>query len=52
MSKSRSTVPDRIKEVAKEDFDQAKVLARDAIRSAAYMYPFKVGTTIFGEGLA
>jgi len=35
------TVPDRVKEVAKEDFDQAKELARDALRSAAYLYPFK-----------
>ncbi len=36
------TVPDRVKAVAKEDFDQARELARDAIRSAAYLYPFKV----------
>ena len=42
MSESRVTVPDRVKEVAKEDFDQAKELARDAIRSAAYLYPIKV----------
>jgi hypothetical protein len=37
-------VPDKVKEVAKEDFDQAKQLASDAIRSAAYLYPFKVIT--------
>lgn len=42
MSESRSRVPDKVKEVAKEDFEQAKVLARDAFRSAAYLYPFKV----------
>jgi len=41
MSESRVTVPERVKEVAKEDFDQAKELARDAIRSAAYLYPIK-----------
>ncbi|KAF1838533.1 hypothetical protein BDW02DRAFT_627058 [Decorospora gaudefroyi] len=41
MSESRMRVPDKVKEVAKEDFGQAKQLASDAIRSAAYMYPFK-----------
>jgi hypothetical protein len=35
-------VSSKVKEVAKEDFDQAKALAQDAIRSAAYLYPFKV----------
>jgi hypothetical protein len=35
-------VSNKVKEVAKEDFDQAKALAQDAIRSAAYLYPFKV----------
>jgi len=39
-------VPDRVKEVAQEDFDKAKQLAQDAIRSAAYLYPFKVRTAI------
>ncbi|KAH7405683.1 hypothetical protein DE146DRAFT_420467 [Phaeosphaeria sp. MPI-PUGE-AT-0046c] len=34
-------VSTKVKEVAKEDFDQAKALAQDAIRSAAYLYPFK-----------
>jgi hypothetical protein len=34
-------VSNKVKEVAKEDFDQAKALAQDAIRSAAYLYPFK-----------
>ncbi|CBX94924.1 hypothetical protein IAQ61_008366 [Plenodomus lingam] len=34
-------VPDRVKEVAREDFDKAKQLASDAVRSAAYLYPFK-----------
>ncbi|KAF2131888.1 hypothetical protein P153DRAFT_364366 [Dothidotthia symphoricarpi CBS 119687] len=32
---------ERVKEVAKEDFEQAKVLAQDAVRSGAYLYPFK-----------
>jgi hypothetical protein len=45
MSESRMRVPDKVKEVAKEDFDQAKQLASDAIRSAAYLYPFKVSYT-------
>jgi hypothetical protein len=35
-------VSNKVKEVAKEDFEQAKALAQDAIRSAAYLYPFKV----------
>lgn len=41
-SRSRVQVPDKVKQVAREDFEQAKVLANDAIRSAAYLYPFKV----------
>ncbi|CAA9965226.1 hypothetical protein CFE70_009068 [Pyrenophora teres f. teres 0-1] len=41
MSESRMRVPDKIKEVAKEDFEQAKELATDAVRSGAYLYPFK-----------
>jgi hypothetical protein len=41
MSESRLRVPDKVKEVAKEDFDQYKQLASDAVRSAAYLYPFK-----------
>ncbi|KAJ4373810.1 hypothetical protein N0V83_002549 [Neocucurbitaria cava] len=40
-SRSRVQVPDKVKQVAREDFEQAKVLANDAIRSAAYLYPFK-----------
>jgi len=32
---------DKVKETAKEDFEQAKILAQDAIRSAAYLYPLK-----------
>jgi hypothetical protein len=35
-------VANKVKEVAGEDFNQAKELAKDAIRSAAYLYPFKV----------
>ncbi|EOA85652.1 hypothetical protein ACJQWK_10822 [Exserohilum turcicum] len=41
MSESRLRVPDKVKEVAREDFDQYKQLASDAVRSAAYLYPFK-----------
>jgi hypothetical protein len=33
---------DQVKQVALEEFEQAKVLARDAVRSAAYLYPLKV----------
>lgn len=35
-------VPDRVKAVAQEDFQQAKQMAAEAYRSAAYLYPFKV----------
>jgi hypothetical protein len=35
-------VTSKVQEVAKEDFGHAKALAQDAIRSAAYLYPFKV----------
>jgi hypothetical protein len=42
---SSRRVPDKVREVAKEDFEQAKVLAQDAVRSGAYLYPFKVGPT-------
>lgn len=31
----------KVKEVAVEEFEQAKVLARDAARSGAYLYPMK-----------
>ncbi|KAH7381537.1 hypothetical protein BKA66DRAFT_418988 [Pyrenochaeta sp. MPI-SDFR-AT-0127] len=41
MAESRVKVPDRVKAVAREDFQQAKALADEAIRSAAYLYPFK-----------
>ncbi|CAO2657740.1 Nn.00g038660.m01.CDS01 [Neocucurbitaria sp. VM-36] len=41
MSESRVQVPERVKEVAREDFEHAKALANEAIRSAAYLYPFK-----------
>jgi len=36
-------VPDRVKEVAREDYGRAKELAINAVRSAAYLYPFQVG---------
>ncbi|KAF2691485.1 hypothetical protein K458DRAFT_437938 [Lentithecium fluviatile CBS 122367] len=32
---------EQVKQVAIEEFQQAKVLARDAVRSAAYLYPLK-----------
>ncbi|KAF2841392.1 hypothetical protein M501DRAFT_1000584 [Patellaria atrata CBS 101060] len=32
---------DRVKEVAKEDFEAAKAHATDAVRSGAYLYPLK-----------
>lgn len=32
---------EKVKEVAVEEFEQAKVLARDAARSGAYLYPIK-----------
>ncbi|KAJ4358735.1 uncharacterized protein N0V89_003319 [Didymosphaeria variabile] len=32
---------ERVKEVAKEEFEQAKVLAAGAVRSQAYLYPLK-----------
>lgn len=32
---------EQVKQVAAEEFEQAKVLARDAVRSAAYLYPLK-----------
>jgi hypothetical protein len=35
-------VSNKVKQVANEDFVQAKELAQDAFRSAAYLYPFKV----------
>ncbi|KAF1841355.1 uncharacterized protein K460DRAFT_165735 [Cucurbitaria berberidis CBS 394.84] len=41
MSQARIQVPDRVKEVAREDFEHAKELASEALRSAAYLYPFK-----------
>ena len=34
---------EKVKEVAKEEYEQAKVLASDAVRSGAYLYPLKVG---------
>lgn len=36
-------VPDRVKNVAREDFGKAKELAVNAVRSAAYLYPLQVG---------
>lgn len=45
MSERKSTankVQDKVKQVAQEDFNQASALANDAVRSGAYLYPFKV----------
>jgi hypothetical protein len=44
---SSSRVPDKVREVAKEDFEQAKALAQDAVRSGAYLYPFKVSCMFY-----
>lgn len=33
---------DKIKETAIEEAERVKILARDAARSGAYLYPFKV----------
>lgn len=35
-------VQNKVKQVAGEDLASAKELAKDAFRSAAYLYPFKV----------
>ena len=37
-----SNIKDRVVETAKEDADRVKALTRDAARSGAYLYPFKV----------
>lgn len=45
MSSGKSTtskVSDKVQQVAAEDFNQAKKIANDAVRSGAYLYPFKV----------
>lgn len=45
MSSGKSTsgkVVDKVQQVAGEDFNQAKQIANDAVRSGAYLYPFKV----------
>lgn len=44
MSERRSAaskVQDKVKQVAQEDFNQARVTVNDAVRSATYLYPFK-----------
>jgi hypothetical protein len=35
-------VQDKVRQVAQEDFSHASNLANDAVRSGAYLYPFKV----------
>jgi hypothetical protein len=35
-------VADRVKKVVAEEADQVKSLTTDAVRSGAYLYPFKV----------
>jgi hypothetical protein len=45
MSERKSTaakVQDKVRQVAQEDLNQASNLANDAVRSGAYLYPFKV----------
>lgn len=44
---------DKVKEVAVEEFEQARVLTRDAVKSGAYLYPIKVkyGAPIFSVEL-
>ena len=37
---------DRVKEVAKEEADRLKSLTVEAARSAAYLYPLRVGLGI------
>jgi hypothetical protein len=41
------TMSEKVKEVALEEFEQAKVLTRDAVRSGAYLYPIKVQLQCF-----
>lgn len=36
------TLQTKAREVAKEDFDKAKVLFNDTTRSGSYLYPIKV----------
>lgn len=46
MSEQKSAaakVQDKVRQVAQEDFNQASNLANDAVRSGAYLYPFRVG---------
>jgi hypothetical protein len=35
-------VPDKVREVALEEYQQARTLTRDAVRSGAYLYPIRV----------
>lgn len=44
---AKERVTNKVKEVANQDFTQAKELANDAFRSAAYLYPFKVCNLLF-----
>lgn len=38
---------EKVKEVAKEDFEKARVLARDAVRSGTYLYPLKASSGLY-----
>jgi hypothetical protein len=38
---------DKVKEVAVEEFEQARIIATDAVKSGAYLYPIKVSTHTF-----
>lgn len=41
---------EKVKEIATEDFQRAKVLAQNAVRSGAYLYPIKVGWNMMYVG--
>jgi hypothetical protein len=43
MSSTLENARAKAKDVAVEDFNKAKVLARSAAKSGAYLYPIKVG---------
>jgi hypothetical protein len=44
------TMSEKVKEIATEDFQRAKVLAQNAVRSGAYLYPIKVGWNMMYVG--
>lgn len=40
----------KVKEIAREDAERVKVLAQDAVRSGAYIYPIKVTMLLLTNG--